>query len=569
MVNRLKVSTVHSLLELHDQGWSARRIARELGLSRMTVARHLAAHKGGLVAALGHDADEAHPAGRGLQALPASEGGSPGLPGLTAMPLEPGQRGGADFSGVSDEFRQAAGSVSVINHDRQSGPGVPIGSDGSRSLCLDHQALITEALAQGLTAQRIWQDLVATHGFTGGYDSVKRFVRRQRAAAPEPFRRLECLPGAEAQVDFGQGAWVVNEAGARRRPHLLRLVLSHSRKGYSEAVWRQDTESLIRVLENAFRAWGGVPKTLVPDNMKCAVLRADWADPELNHKLQDFCRHYGTVLLPTKVRTPRHKGKVERAIGYAQDNALKGRTFRTLAEQNTHLAAWERQVADTRLHGTIRQQVQAAFAREQPALLPLPETLFPCFDEGPRQVHRDGHVEVAKSYYSAPPEFVRRQLWVRWDLRTVQLLDPRTMVLVRHHVRVEPGRHQTHPRDIPPRKLAAIERGEHQLLQELEIFGEAVHGWAKAMLQARGIAGIRVLIGVRGLAQKQPLAQLAAACQEARRLQRWRLDDLRALLADPRTQQPELPLAQAHPMIRPLAEYQQLVGSFQFPVEAP
>ena len=554
MVNRLKVSTVHSILELHGQGWSARRIARDLGLSRVTVARYLAA----------------------LKAQPAAELGQAGeVPVFTASPPPVELSAAPGTAGVSALALSVTGAVqrdvsaAVTPQERQSRPGVPIGSEPSQSLCLEHQELITAALAQGLTAQRIWQDLVATQGFTGAYDSVKRFVRRWRAAAPEPFRRLECLPGAEAQVDFGQGAWVVDEAGRRRRPHLLRLVLSHSRKGYSEVVWRQDTESLIRVLENAFRAWGGVPKTLVPDNMKCAVLRADWADPLLNHKLQDFCRHYGTVLLPTKVRTPRHKGKVERAIGYAQDNALKGRTFRSLAEQNAHLAAWERQVADTRLHGTIRQQVMTAFALEQPALLPLPESLFPCFEEGPRQVHRDGHVEVAQSYYSAPPEFVRRQLWVRWDLRTVQLLDPRTMGVVRHHLRVEPGRHQTHPSDIPPRKLAAIERGEHLLLQELEAYGEAIHGWAKAMLQARGIAGLRVLIGLRGLAQKHALSPLAAACAEARRRHRWRLDDLRQLLADPTTVQPELTLLQQHPIIRPLNDYQQLLGGFQQPQMPP
>jgi transposase len=161
-------------------------------------------------------------------------------------------------------------------------------------------------LLAGLSAQRIYQDLVTGHQFPGGYDSVKRFVRSLRRATEPPFRRMECLPGQELQVDFGLGAWVM-EDGKRRRPHLFRAVLSHSRKAYSEVVWRQTSESFLRCLENAFRYFGGVTATVVPDNLKAGVLQADWYDPELNPKLEEFARHYGTVILPTKPATPRHK----------------------------------------------------------------------------------------------------------------------------------------------------------------------------------------------------------------------------------------------------------------------
>ena len=81
-----------------------------------------------------------------------------------------------------------------------------------------------------------------------------------------PFRRMECDPGEEAQVDFGSGAWIVKD-GKKRRAHVLRVILSHSRKGYSEAVFKQSTENFIRVLENAFHAFGGIPQTLVIDDM--------------------------------------------------------------------------------------------------------------------------------------------------------------------------------------------------------------------------------------------------------------------------------------------------------------
>ena len=138
------------------------------------------------------------------------------------------------------------------------------------------------------------------------------------------------------------------------------------------------------------------------------------------------------------MRTPRHKGKVERQVGYAQDNALKGRTFKSLAEQNAHLRDWEANVADKRIHGTTRQQVQQMFDEEKPHLTPLPPDLFPAFQEGRRKVHRDGHVEVAKAYYSAPPEYTCREIWVRYDGRLVELFND-TMERICVHAQKKPG----------------------------------------------------------------------------------------------------------------------------------
>ncbi len=272
-------------------------------------------------------------------------------------------------------------------------------------------------------------------GLHGVVSKCKRFAGKLRQTQPRRFQRVECAPGDEAQVDFGRGAPTRTAEGKRRRPSVLRVVLSHSRKAYSEAVWHQNTESFIRVLENAFRYFGGVPRTLVTDNLKAAVLKADWYDPELNPKLEAFARHYGTSILPTRVHTPRHNGKVERGIGYVKDNGLKGRVFDSLADQNGHLLDWETHVADQRIHGTTRRQVGALFlSAERDALLPLPNSLFPCFNEGRRSVHRDGFVEVDKAYYEVPEEYVTRTVWVRWrwDHRLVRVFNTRRDAV--HHV---------------------------------------------------------------------------------------------------------------------------------------
>lgn len=498
-VNQLNVSLQQTILTLSARGWSRRRIARHLTIDRETVGRHV------------------------RRAEAASK---PAIP-----PTGSGE---------------ALDSKPAI---------VPAGSPaGRQSLCRPWAEAIETAVTAGLSAQRIYQDLVAGHGFTGGYDSVKRFVAKLQARSEPPFRRLESAPGQEVQVDFGLGAWVVDESGKRRRPHLFRLVLSCSRKAYSEVVWRQTAESFLRCLENAFRHFGGVPATVVIDNLKAGVLQADWYDPGLNPKLAEFARHYGTAILPTKPVTPRHKGKVEAGVKYAQNNAVKGRTFPSLSAQNQFLADWEQNVADTRLHGTTRQQVGPCFERvERPALQPLPAGLFPVFEEARRTVHRDGHVEFKRAYYSVPPEYVGQSVWVRQETRLLRVYNTRREQIGLHAL-AEPGQFTTDPSHLHSRKRHLIERGEEHLLDRCRLIGPLTGTWAEAMHRQRGPQGLRVMMGLLQLAEKHPVAELEKAAHVATHHGTWRLRDLKRLLALPGNVV-QLDFLETHPLIRPLDAY--------------
>jgi transposase len=434
-----------------------------------------------------------------------------------------------------------------------------------RSACEPYRQVIMEKLEQGLTAQRIYQDLVA-EGFDRKYHSVRRFVAKLCGTSPLPFRRMECAPGEEAQVDFGTGAWIDLPNGKRRRPHVFRFVLSYSRKGYSEATYRQTTEDFIRCLENAFWHFGGVPKVLVIDNLKAAVKHPDWYDPELNPKIQSFCEYYGTVIMPTKPRTPRHKGKVESGVDYVQENGLKGHRFGSLEKENEHLLQWESMVADTRIHGTIRKQVGKLFSEaERGVLRPLPAERFPFFHEGERVVHRDGHVEIAKAYYSVPPEYLGHTLWVRWDMRLVRIFNHR-MEQIAVHVRQEPGRFSTQDRHIASEKRSGVERGAAYLLRRAQMIGEHAARWAENMLQTRGIEGVRVLQGLLSLANRHDAEAIERACRLAFSHGVYRLRTVRQLLKRDAPEQVTFDFLDEHPIIRPLSDYGKLVStSFQRP----
>lgn len=434
----------------------------------------------------------------------------------------------------------------------------PLAPPGPLSYCEPYREIILAKVQEELSAKRIWQDLVES-GATVGYDSVRRFVQKLGRTRSLPFRRMECGPGEEAQVDFGSGAPVITPEGKRRKTNVFRIVLSHSRKAYSEATFTQTTEDFFRCLENAFAHFGGVPQTLVIDNLKAAVAHPDWFDPELTPKVQSFCRHYGTVILPTKPYMPRHKGKIEAGVKYVKNNALKAKTFPSLEAQNRCLADWERTVADTRIHGTTKRQVKLLFEQERAALRPLPLEHFACFHEGKRKVNRDGHVEVAKAYYSAPPEYLGREVWLRWDARLVRIFNHRFEPIA-VHTRHEPGRFSTHAQHIAPEKISGIERGAAYLLHKVSVVGPFTRQWSEAVVHARGIEGTRVLQGLLSLTKKHPCEDLEKACEIALSHSCWGLRALRQLLRRPGTRQEALPFLEEHPIIRPLSDYAVVVA---------
>jgi transposase len=510
MSNQLNMVRIHDIITLVSNGLSQRQVAEKLQIHRQTVARYLRRSRQEQL-----DPEEA--------------------------PQE-----------SSKSTQASTGSISKSSR-------APAGNFGQKSGCEPFRATIEAKVQQQLTAQRIWQDLKLEQGFTGSYYSVRRFVRHLETGQELPFRRMECSPGYEVQVDFGQGAPVRQPNGRTKRPHVFRMTLSFSRKAYSEAVWRQDTETFLRCLENAFHAFGGVPKTVIVDNLKAAVIHPDWYDPQLNPKLASFGEHYGTVILPNRPYTPWHKGKVERQVGYVQNNGLKGRTFENLALENTYLEWWEANVADTRIHGTTRQQVKKLFEeQERPALLPLPLSLLPFFQEGERSVHRDGHVEVEKAYYSVPPEYTGLTVWVRYDSKLIRIFN-RNMEPIAVHCRHEPGHFSTDSKHIPKAKIAGVERGADYHLRRAELIGPWSHLWAKTMLKERGIPGIRVLVGFISLTHHYSDHELEKVSQIAIKQGCYHLRSLRHLLNDP-NEEPTLPFMEHHPMIRPMKEYQDLVA---------
>lgn len=552
MANQLKMADVQAIESLHRLGWSARRIALELGINRETVGRYL------------------HPA--------AAEGSKPAsAPAGSQSPGEGDSKPAKAPTGSDGPMADATGgstgskpAKAPTGSEESALASAEVNVPAGRSTAWPWRGVIVQKLEQGLDAQRIYQDLASDeHGYSGSYYSVRRLIARLTAGRELPVRRMECDPGAEAQVDFGTGAPIVDAEGKRRRSWVFRIVLSHSRKGYSEAVLRQGTDEFLRCLENAFAHFGGVARTLVIDNLRAAVMRADWFDPELCPKMRSFAEHYGIAVLPTKPYTPRHKGKIENGVKYVKSNCLKALTFASLAQENEHLLRWETTVADTRIHGTTRQQVIRIFMEaEKPSLLALPVARFGCFSEALRTVHRDGHVQIKGAYYSAPPEYLGQEIWARWDGRMVRLFDGK-MRPIAVHAQLPPGRFSTLNAHILPEKMSHIEKGATWLLQQVDRIGPKSRAWAEQMLESRGLEGVRVLMGLLSLRNQHERGQIERACEVALGHGAHHLRSLRQLieLGKAAPVQQEFEFASEDPIIRPVADYGRFVQETLFTQE--
>jgi transposase len=421
-----------------------------------------------------------------------------------------------------------------------------------------YDAVIRNKLKQKLTAQRIYQDLVVDYGYRFSYDSVKRYVRKLKATTPKLYARMHTAPGEEAQVDFGQGA-PTKKNGRYLKPWLFKVVLSYSRHSYEEVVWQQDVETFIRCHERAFEAFGGVPKLIRLDNLKSGVLKAHLYEPELNPIYAAFAKHAGFTPLPCLPAKPEHKGKTESGVGYTQDNALKARRFDSLDAQNAYLRYWNRTWARTRIHGTTKKQVWQLFTQiEQKALKSLPEQNFQYFRLGHRKVQADGHIEVARAYYSVPHRYLGRRVQVHFNRQWVKVLDGPHVIAF--HRTIHPGRFNTNKSHLPENKCLTTEEYKRKLLGRCAHIGTHCKSWAQQAIQTRQQLAFRAIQGILHLKKKYTEEKIDWACEQALKMGSVRYHTV-ALLCQEQLDAPssdkQLNLLQEHELIRSPREYQQ------------
>jgi transposase len=310
-----------------------------------------------------------------------------------------------------------------------------------------------------LTASRLFA-MVRERGYPGRPDHFRHLIALHRPRRPaEAYLRLRSLPGEQAQVDWGHFGHL--QIGRARRPLMaFVMVLSHSRQIFLRFFLDARMENFLRGHVGAFTAWNGVPRVLLYDNLRSAVLERRGDAIRFNPTLLSFAGHYRFEPRPVAIARGNEKGRVERAIGYIRGAFFAGRRFTDLDDLNAQADDWSRGLAaDRRCPAEPERTVREVFAEEAPRLLSLPDNPAPLLERVAVKVGKTPYVRFDLNDYSVPHTQVRRALTVLADTHEVRIVDG-VHVLACHRRSYDKGAQIEQDEHL--QALVALKRGARQ-----------------------------------------------------------------------------------------------------------
>lgn len=351
---------------------------------------------------------------------------------------------------------------------------------------------IEELLEKGATPTPI-HDHLRLHepDYAGSLSAVKRLcLRLKRERGPRPTDvaiPVETAAGEIAQVDFGYtGRRYDPVQGVLRKSWVFVMTLGFSRHMFCALVFDQKIRTWLDLHVRAFEFFGGVPRVIVPDNLKAAVVRAAFAvDDEvvLHRSYRELARHYGFQIDPTPPRAPQKKGKVERGVRYVKSSFFSTWDSVDLETDDRELQRWNREIAAKRRHGTTgRVPLEAFEAQEREALLLLPAKRWEPVVWKKAKLHRDSHIQVDGAFYSAPWRFLKQELWVRCTPSSVAIHHGEERLWT--HARVPRGQRRTIESHLPEHRRDRRHRGHDYWIQRAGVIGPEVQRLVEAIFGA-------------------------------------------------------------------------------------
>jgi transposase len=420
----LTMIDVREVLRRWQAKQGARRIARETGTDRKTVARYIASAEGCGLA-------------------PQSE--------------------------LSDE---------IVAEVAQRVQARPLVAASSAWKLLEAQRPRIEAWLRGgerpLRLVRV-HELLARDGVEVGYTTLRRYVHRELGWREPPVTiRIDDPPlGEEAQIDFGLMGHVLDAEGKRRRLWVLIVTLAASRYQFVWPTFTQTVDDVCAGLDAAWSFFDGTVARIVLDNASSMVVCADAQSPTLQKSFAEYVQLRGIFADPARVRHPRDKARVENQVPYVRERWFDGETFSPdMGAIRAHAAEWCRELAGRRVHGTTRRVPRDVYeVEEKPHMRPAPSAPFDVPRWTTAKIHPDHHAQVGRALYSLPTMYIGKTLDVRVDRATVRFY--LGAAFVKLHGRVAPGKRSTDVSDFPSKKaayalrsvdavrLAAKAKGEH------------------------------------------------------------------------------------------------------------
>ena len=276
--------------------------------------------------------------------------------------------------------------------------------------------------------------MVRERGYKGSESYFRLIIARIRPTPKaEAYLRLATLPGEQAQVDWGHFG-KLQIGNAERRLLAFVMVLSWSRRIFLRFYLGDATANFLRGHVDAFDHFQRIPREILYDNLKSAVIERVDSAIRFNPELLNLAAHYRFSAKPVPVARPTSKGRVERAIQYVRGAFFAAREFADITDLNNQAAIWCQQEATERRSLVDKDvTVAGAFEKEQFSMLQLPEAPYPVYDRQPVQIAKTPYARFDGNDYSVPAKFVRRSLLAEATLEVVRIVDG--AVVIAEHVR--------------------------------------------------------------------------------------------------------------------------------------
>jgi transposase len=380
----------------------------------------------------------------------------------------------------------------------------------------DWSQIHAELKRRGVTLALLWQEYRAEHAqgyayswFCERYGAWRKYI--------SPTMRQTHVAGEKLFVDWAGDTIPVFDAatGEEHRAHIFVAALGASNYTYAEARWTETLPDWIGAHVNALAALGGVPQALVPDNLKAGITTPSRYEPGINRTYQDLADHYGCVVLPTRVRKPRDKAKVEVAVQIIERFVLaklRNRRFFSLCELNVAILDCVEAINAKIMRRVGKSRRELLEGLDRPALSPLPTTPYSYAEWKRARVAPDYHIEIAGHYYSAPAKLIGETVEARISSATVEVFHKGQRV-ASHAFSPVRTRHTTIAEHMPSAHRRYAEWTPARMMSEAAKVGPATVALFEAIMKAKPHPeqGFRSCLGIVGLARSYGVTRLEAA----------------------------------------------------------
>lgn len=389
----------------------------------------------------------------------------------------------------------------------------------------DYEYIHKELAKSGVTLSLLWNEYCEQCRLSNEIPFMytqfclhyREYARRTKATM-----HIEQKPGEKMEVDWAGDAVRLTDAdtGAEITAYIFVSALSCSGYAYVEAFFNQNQESWIAAHINAYQFFGGATKILVPDNLRTGVNCANWYTPIINRTYQEMAEHYGTCVIPARVRKPKDKPRVEGTVGIVSTwiiAALRNRQFFTLHELNEAIREKLHEFNNKPFQKKSGSRQSAFLESDKEYLLPLPQRPYELATWKVATVQYNYHIAVDRYYYSVPCEYIKHKVDVRITKSAIEVFYQGNRVCSHVRLHGRTGQYSTVIDHMPESHQKYVTWDKEYFLSwangigpHAEVVAQGILGTNKVEQQA-----LRTCMGMVKLADKYSVTRLEAACERA------------------------------------------------------